>query len=117
MTHNYAHDQLLLKFLLQSPAPYIGVMGPRKRTERMLNELAESDHSFRLKDEDRSRLYAPVGLDIGANTPEEIALSIIAEMRAVVAAREGGHLRLRHAPIHETQASPPHHFAPEHAFA
>ncbi|HVF27976.1 MAG TPA: XdhC family protein [Pyrinomonadaceae bacterium] len=103
MTHNYAHDQLLLRFLLSSPARYVGVMGPRKRTERMLNELAESDRSSRLQESHMSRLYAPVGLDIGANTPTEIALSIIAEMRAVVAAREGGHLCRRRAPIHDGQ--------------
>jgi xanthine dehydrogenase accessory factor len=103
MSHNYAHDQALLKFLLASPARYIGVMGPRKRTERMLNELAESDSSFRLKETDRLRLYAPVGLDIGANTPPEIALSIIAEMRATIAVREGGHLRRCHAPIHDAK--------------
>jgi len=103
MTHDYAQDQALLKFLLQSSARYIGVMGPRKRTERMLIELGESDSSFRLQASDRSRLYAPVGLDIGANTPMEIALSIIAEMRAIVARREGGHLCRRHAPIHDEQ--------------
>lgn len=104
MTHNYAHDQALLKFLLASPARYIGVMGPRKRTERMLNELmADGDTNCAFNDGDRARLFAPVGLDIGANTPTEIALSIIAEMRAVVAAREGGHLRRRHAPIHDGQ--------------
>ncbi len=105
MTHNYAHDQAVLKFLLLSRARYIGVMGPRKRTERMLNELAESDSSFQLQETDRSRIYAPVGLDIGANTPIEIALSIIAEMRAVVATRCGGSLRDRQSPIHETEAT------------
>lgn len=101
MTHNYAHDQILLKLLLRSPARYIGVMGPRKRTERMLQELAESDSSFRLTETDRARLYTPVGLDIGASTPQEIALSIVAEMRAATQAREGGHLRRRHALIHD----------------
>ncbi len=101
MTHNYAHDQLLLKLLLASPARYIGMMGPRKRAERMLQELAERDNNFRLTETDRERLYAPVGLDIGASTPQEIALSIVAEMRAATQAREGGHLRRRHAPIHD----------------
>lgn len=104
MTHNYAHDQASLKFLLLSSARYIGVMGPRKRTGRMLQESATDDGlRFAFKDVDRARLYAPVGLDIGADTPMEIALSIIAEMRAVVAAREGGHLCCRHAPIHDKQ--------------
>ncbi len=118
MTHNYSHDLALLRFLLASPARYVGVMGPRKRTERMLSELAEGDASFRLEEADRSRLYAPAGLDIGANAPAEIALSIVAEMRAVLEARRGGMLRERRGSIHgrssdgegvpvlETDASP-----------
>jgi xanthine/CO dehydrogenase XdhC/CoxF family maturation factor len=106
MSHNYVHDQTMLKFLLASPARYIGVLGPRKRTERMLQELAaRGEYDVALKDGDSARLYAPVGLDIGANTPAEIALSVIAEMRAVIAARDGGQLRRRgHAPIHERTA-------------
>lgn len=100
MSHNYAHDLAQLKFLLASPALYIGVMGPRNRTERMLSELAESDSNFRFKEADRSRLYAPAGLDIGANTPAEIALSIIAEIRTVLADRRGGMLRERTGGIH-----------------
>jgi xanthine/CO dehydrogenase XdhC/CoxF family maturation factor len=100
MSHNYSHDQALLKFLLASPARYIGVMGPRNRTERMLSELAKNDSSFRVKETDRTRLYAPAGLDIGANSPAEIALSIIAEIRTVLAERSGGMLRERKGAIH-----------------
>lgn len=100
MTHNYAHDLALLKFLLASPARYVGVMGPRKRTERMLRELAEADPTFRLEESDKSRLYAPAGLDLGANAPAEIALSIVAEMRAVLEGRGGGMLRERRGSIH-----------------
>jgi Xanthine and CO dehydrogenases maturation factor, XdhC/CoxF family len=102
MSHNYSHDLELLKLLLASPARYIGVMGPRKRTERMLCELAAADESFRLWEEDRERLYSPAGLDIGANAPAEIALSIIAEMRAVLDGRRGGMLRERRGSIHGT---------------
>lgn len=101
MTHNYAHDCALLEFLLASPARYIGVLGPRKRTERMLRELSED--GFALADSDRARLYAPAGLDIGADSSQEIALAIIAEMRAVLAGREGGSLRRRRMPIHDPQ--------------
>ena len=100
MSHNYAHDLALLKFLLASPAVYIGVMGPRKRTERLLCELSEKEQDFRLGEEDRARLYAPAGLDVGANSPAEIALSIVAEMRAVLAGRRGGMLRERQGSIH-----------------
>jgi xanthine dehydrogenase accessory factor len=100
MTHNYSHDLALLKFLLHSPTCYIGVMGPRQRTERMLSELAANDEMLRLEEADLSRLYAPVGLDIGANTSAEVALSIVAEMRAVLERRRGGMLRERRGSIH-----------------
>jgi xanthine/CO dehydrogenase XdhC/CoxF family maturation factor len=100
MTHNYSHDLALLRFLLDSPARYIGVMGPRKRTERMLSELAATEESFRLEAAGLARLHSPVGLDIGANAPAEIALSIVAEMRAVLDGRRGGMLRERRGSIH-----------------
>lgn len=91
MSHNYGHDLALLRFVLGSTARYIGVMGPRQRTERMLGELGAS--------EEAARLHFPVGLDIGANGPAEIALSIVSEMRAVLDGRQGGMLRERRSPI------------------
>jgi xanthine dehydrogenase accessory factor len=100
MSHNYSHDLVLLSFLLASPARYIGVMGPRKRTERMLSELAASEETSRLEEAGLARLYSPAGLDIGANAPADIALSIIAEMRAVLDGRRGGMLRERRGSIH-----------------
>jgi len=100
MSHNYSHDLTLLRFLLASPALYIGVMGPRKRTERMLSELAAGEDLFRPEEADLARLYAPAGLDIGANAPAEIAVAIVAEMRAVLDGRRGGSLRERRGSIH-----------------
>ncbi|HLL70834.1 MAG TPA: XdhC/CoxI family protein [Pyrinomonadaceae bacterium] len=100
MSHNYSHDLELLKFLLASPARYIGVMGPRKRTGRLLSELAAGDSALRLDEADMTRLHSPAGLDIGANAPTEIALSIVAEMRAVLDGRRGGMLRERRGSIH-----------------
>lgn len=100
MSHNYSHDLELLRFLLASPARYIGVMGPRKRTERMLCELEAGEEVARLEEVDLARLYSPAGLDIGANSPAEIALSIIAEMRAVLDGRSGQMLRERRDSIH-----------------
>ncbi|HKS28132.1 MAG TPA: XdhC family protein [Pyrinomonadaceae bacterium] len=100
MSHNYSHDLALLKFLLASPARYIGVMGPRKRTRRMLSELAENEETFRPEEGEMSRLYSPAGLDIGASSSAEIALSIVAEMRAVLEGRRGGMLRERRGSIH-----------------
>ena len=100
MTHNYSHDLELLRFLLDSPARYIGVMGPRKRTERILSELTVGGDQAPLDEADMGRLHSPAGLDIGANAPAEIALSIIAEMRAVLDGRRGGMLRDRRGSIH-----------------
>jgi xanthine/CO dehydrogenase XdhC/CoxF family maturation factor len=101
MTHNYSHDIAVLSFLLDSPARYIAVMGPRHRTERMLSELAEM---LALEEPDLSRLHSPVGLDIGANTPAEVALSIVAEMRAVLEGQRGGMLREHRGAIHGSTA-------------
>ena len=103
MSHNYSHDLALLRFLLASPARYVGVMGPRKRTERMLSELETGEDPFRPEGADLARLYAPAGLDIGANAPVEIALSIMAEMRAVLEGRRGRMLRECGGSIHGDQ--------------
>ncbi len=104
MSHNYSHDLELLRFLLSSPALYIGIMGPRQRTERMLSELEAGDGVYCLDEADLARVYSPVGLDIGANSSAEIALSIMAEMRAVLEGRRGGMLRERRGSIHGVQA-------------
>jgi xanthine dehydrogenase accessory factor len=104
MSHNYSHDLELLRFLLASPARYIGVMGPRKRTRRMLGELEAGEDVCCLEEADLARIYSPAGLDIGANTSTEIALSIIAEMRAVLEGRRGGMLRERRGSIHGSTA-------------
>jgi xanthine dehydrogenase accessory factor len=101
MSHNYAYDLVMLKFLLASPAPYIGIMGPRDRTNRMLSELAANEKIFRLQEADASRLYSPAGLDIGSNSSADIAVSIVAEIRAVLEERRGGMLRERRGPIHD----------------
>ena len=98
MTHHYVHDVPLLRDLLAGSFPYVGLLGPRQRAERILSDL-ERD-GLHLSAANRDRLHAPVGLDLGADTPEEVALSIIAEMRAALAARDGSPLRERLAPIH-----------------
>jgi xanthine dehydrogenase accessory factor len=99
MSHNYSHDRALLRVLLASPALYIGIVGSRERTARMLRELAANEASCR-EAANLARLHFPAGLDIGANTPAEIALSIVAEMRAVLEGRRGGMLRERRGSIH-----------------
>ena len=98
MTHNYNFDLGILKVLLKKEVTYIGSLGPRKKLDRMLNELMEE--GMAISDEVVERIYGPSGLDIGAETPEEIALSIIAEIKAVLANRGGGELRQKEEVIH-----------------
>ena len=94
VTHDYLRDAALLRELRTTPAGYVGVVGPRSRAERL---IADSGWDAA----DRGRLYCPAGLDVGAQTPEEIALSVIAEILGVLAARTAGHLRDRAGPIHD----------------
>ncbi|HME90123.1 MAG TPA: XdhC family protein [Myxococcaceae bacterium] len=103
MTHNYRNDLELLKLLLPSPAAYVGLLGSKIRSARLLQEL--EDTGIKLTVAQRSKLHAPIGLDIGAETCEEIALAIVAEIRAVLAGRAGGRLKERRAPIHERARS------------
>lgn len=98
MTHNYADDRRVLQALLDSPVGYIGQLGPRARTERLLAEI--SDDGFPLSPTHLARLHGPVGLDIGADNPEEIALAILAEIQSARAGRPGSPLRERQAPLH-----------------
>lgn len=100
MSHNYLHDRALLRGFLATDAMYVGMLGPRTRTEKMLSEL-EAEGS-RLSDRDRTRVYGPVGLDIGSETPEEIAVAVCGEILAADAGRTGGFLRQRLGPIHAT---------------
>jgi len=99
MTHNYLHDLELLQTLLPSPVGYLGILGPKSRTEKLLQDLQEQ--GITPTENQLQRLYSPVGLDIGADTPEEIALSIIAEIQGVLANHSGGSLRNKLGPIHD----------------
>jgi xanthine/CO dehydrogenase XdhC/CoxF family maturation factor len=91
--------------LLPSPVFYLGVLGPKQRTSKLLEEIGAD--RFGLAASQFARLHSPIGLDIGAETPEEIALAIICEIKAVCAARDGGFLRDRNAPIHDEQQPEP----------
>lgn len=99
MAHDYETDYRHLRRMLSTEVPYIGMLGPRKRTYKMLTRALEENNP--INDLDMERVYSPVGLDIGANTPEEIAISVIAEIRAHFAGRSGSPLRLREKPIYE----------------
>ncbi len=99
MSHDYKTDLALLQEYIKIDIPYIGLLGPKKRLLKMQDELAENDTEVNL--EQLPNLYAPIGLDIGAESPEEIALSIAAEIIAVFREREGYFLRKRTGTIHE----------------
>ncbi|WP_375437232.1 XdhC family protein [uncultured Hymenobacter sp.] len=98
MTHNYYYDLAVLRHLLPAPTRYIGLLGPRKKYERLLTDLQkEEPTAAQLL---AGRLHSPIGLNLGAETPEEIALSIVAEIQAVLAGRPAGFLRDSPDPIH-----------------
>ncbi len=96
MNHNYDRDKAMLPGALASNAFYVGALGPKKRTRQILDELGSP-----FNEEQLSRLRAPAGLDIGADTPEAIAISIIAEIQSVLKNRKGGPLRDRQASIYD----------------
>jgi xanthine dehydrogenase accessory factor len=98
MTHNYNYDLSMLGLLLKKNSTYIGVLGPKKRLQRMLAELEEEGQV--ISDEQKMMLYGPTGLDIGAEAAEEIALSVLAEIKAVLSKRNGASLRDRQETIH-----------------
>ncbi len=97
MTHNFADDQGYLRALVGTPAPYIGMLGPRQRTERMLQALGTAGA---LGERDAARIYGPVWLDVGTDGAEQVALSVIAEILAVRSGRRADSLRERQDPIH-----------------
>jgi xanthine/CO dehydrogenase XdhC/CoxF family maturation factor len=103
MTHNYRNDLRLLELLLPSPVRYLGLLGPKTRSERLLQDVENA--GMDVTPAQRSRLHAPIGLDIGADTSEEIGLAIVAEIMASLAGRVGGPLRERRTPIHESARS------------
>jgi len=103
MSHNYEYDRDVLRTLLKTPTPYIGILGPRKRFDKMLAEFGSQQITVTATD--LHRIHSPIGLDIGAETPDEIALSIISEIQSKFAARSGGYLKYRTGPIHHRDAN------------
>jgi xanthine/CO dehydrogenase XdhC/CoxF family maturation factor len=98
MTHNYNYDMAMLRALLERRVTYIGALGPKKKLDRMLGELREK--GFVPDRRQLASIYGPVGLEIGAETAEEIALSIISEIKAVLSGKSGGSLREKTDVIH-----------------
>ncbi|HYJ39665.1 MAG TPA: XdhC family protein [Steroidobacteraceae bacterium] len=83
MSHHLESDLHYLRALARAPVPYVGLLGPAARREKLLSDLGEDAGTL------RPRLRAPVGLDIGGRTPESIALAIVGEVHAALAGRAG----------------------------
>jgi xanthine/CO dehydrogenase XdhC/CoxF family maturation factor len=98
MTHNYSYDLTVLKQLMTTQVSYLGVLGPKKKMMKMLDALQKE--GIPLLEKDISRIFGPIGLDIGAEAPEEIALSVVAEIKAVLEDKPGTFLRDKSGPIH-----------------
>jgi xanthine dehydrogenase accessory factor len=99
MTHNFIDDRITLEELLESPVPYIGLLGPRERFEEIREECRAEGREF--TEAELERIYTPAGLDLGGGTPFHIAQSIAAEVTAVRYGREPKHLKEREGHIHE----------------
>jgi xanthine dehydrogenase accessory factor len=97
MTHNFLHDVELLELLLPSAIPYVGVLGPKRRGAELAASLSDTARTH------IGRLRTPIGLDLGGDTPEEIALSIVAEIQSALHGRDGRALERRDTPIHEAR--------------
>jgi len=104
MTHNYNYEMALLKELVAYSFSYAGVLGPKKKLDRMLSELKDS--GLMLSEDQLERLHGPVGLDIGSEGAEEIALSVLAEIKAVLYNRKGYSLKYKAEPIHVAEMKP-----------
>ncbi len=103
MTHSYSQDRHWLGGVLRGNPLYIGQLGPRERTERLLGEIRTPGADLPAL----GRLHYPLGLDIGGDTPESVATAIVAEMTAALNQRRGGMLRHRESAIHAP--TPLHH--------
>ncbi|WP_339925299.1 XdhC family protein [uncultured Cyclobacterium sp.] len=98
MTHNFNYDLAVLKGLYPYECPYIGVLGPKKKLLKLKEQLLIN--GVNLKNEEEKVIFGPMGLDIGAEGPEEIALSILSEIKAVMTGSMGGYLKSKDGPIH-----------------
>ncbi len=93
-THSLAIDREWVRLLLEAGLPYVGVLGPRERTQGILKDAGLAGSAA------AARVYGPVGLDVGADGPRQVAVSILAELLAVLAHREPRHLNERREAIH-----------------
>ncbi|WP_299799585.1 XdhC family protein [uncultured Maribacter sp.] len=98
MTHSYVKDLKYLMRLKNSKPTYLGILGPIKRREKLLSELLEHDMDIDL--DFIENIHGPAGLNIGAETPQEIAISILAEILTVIRKTQPVMLKDKLKPVH-----------------
>ena len=99
MTHNFEYEAVVLAHLATLEIPYIGILGPKKKTQKLLDRLSAKGISPIL-----DNIYGPMGLNIGAEGSEEIALSILSEIKSVLNKKQPYSLREKSGPIHDSNA-------------
>lgn len=99
VSHDYYKDYFLLEKVIRSEAKYIGIMGPKRRGERMLKEFKKRNPNVEFN---KDILHYPVGLDIGSDNPVEIALSVIAEVQSVFSGKNALSLKDKASRIHDS---------------
>jgi xanthine dehydrogenase accessory factor len=115
-THNLERDKGWARRFIATPVPYIGLLGPRARCDEITEDVCGSvsdgasgsnagpgSDAEGGSDSYRDRIFGPVGLDLGAEGPEQVGMAVVSELLAVRSGREPGHLRNRKAPIHEPE--------------
>jgi len=107
MSHNYNYDMGFLTEIVKQEFGYIGLLGPAQKRDRMISGL--NDQGIQLNEEQLSKIHGPTGLDIGAENSTEIALSIIAEIKAFISGRPGSPLKLKKEAIHNRVIDKIHH--------
>lgn len=99
LTHNFFYIKEELPKVLKSDSPYIGILGSRKKTQKILKEAQVNNEHYSASE--LAKIHYPIGLDIGANTPEEISLSIVAEIKSFFSGRSGEPLKKFDGYIHK----------------
>ncbi len=99
MTHSYVKDLKYLSEVIEKNIPYIGLLGPSKRREKLINDIIEKKPE--IEDSFFERLYGPAGINIGAETPQEIAISILGEILSVIRNQKLISLRDKSRGIHQ----------------
>lgn len=99
VSHDYYRDYFVLEKVVNSDLKYIGIMGPKRRGEKMLEELKSGNQGIQFSN---NNLYYPVGIDIGSDNPVEIALSIVSEIQSVFSGKKVNSLKNKSARIHDS---------------